>query len=172
MDRFVRPSFVRSELPDPLEWERRLGKRPDRQPQEQQRIIVTRGPVQVELVASDAAVDQDPFAVSANGDGDRLHEGTAARGSIASHLVVQVPAPQAVRTVVPEGGPWGATGHLGLTVPTAESELLDRSEGVLLACHGWDLRERRWETPSRPGGPRDQEERGRPEPERDVTTTR
>jgi hypothetical protein len=115
---------ARSQLPDPLEWEGRLGERPDRQPQEHQRIVVTGDSVQVEPVASGATVDQDPFAVAANGDGDRFHECPAVSGPISQPDVVQVAAPEAVRAVVPVGCSRGDVGDVGPAVPASERAVL------------------------------------------------
>jgi hypothetical protein len=44
-------------------------------------------------------VDQHPFVVTSDADGDRLHKGAAVRGAVAGS-VVQVPAPETVRAVI------------------------------------------------------------------------
>ena len=54
----------------------------------------------MDLVTPDAAVDEHPFAVPADGHGDGLHRRTAIRVPIARVVVVEVTAPEAVGTVV------------------------------------------------------------------------
>jgi hypothetical protein len=56
-----------------LERERCTGEWLDGQTQEEQWVVVASGPVQVELMASEATMDQYPLAVAADGDGDGLH---------------------------------------------------------------------------------------------------
>ena len=93
--------------------------RPDRQPEEHDRVVVTGRPIEVQLVTAAALMDDDPFPVSSNGDGDRLHERATVRGSIAG-TVVQVAAPHAVRAVVTVSGAEGVGRDVQPTVATAE----------------------------------------------------
>ena len=84
----------------PLHREGRLRERPDRQVHERERVVVAGDAVQAHGVAPAAAVDERPFAVAADADGDRLHRAGAVRGAVAGNVVVEVPAPQAGRAVV------------------------------------------------------------------------
>ena len=58
---------------EPVERERRLGQRLDRDPHEEQRVVVAGDPVRRQRPAALAAMDQDPFAITADGDRDRVH---------------------------------------------------------------------------------------------------
>src|SRR6187402_276126 len=89
----------RSDEREPVERERWLGERLDRDPDEQQRVVVAGDPVARQRPAAVAAMDQDPLAVLADGDRDRFHRGEAVRGAVA-RVVVDVAGPEAVRTVV------------------------------------------------------------------------
>lgn len=91
---------VASQLGDQLEREGRLGQRLDRQPHEKQRAVVGRGAVEVDHIAIRAAMNEDPLAVAANTDGDRLHGRAAFGAAVARPVVVEVSAPQAGRAVV------------------------------------------------------------------------
>jgi hypothetical protein len=73
----------------------------------------------VDLVATDAAMDEHPLAALANGDPDRLHEGTAV-GCAVTRGVVDVTTPQAVRTVVPVRGAERVVGNVEPAVAAAE----------------------------------------------------
>ena len=86
----------------PVEREGWLSQRLDRQPEEQQRVVVTCRPVAVQDSAALAAVDEHPFAVTAHGNRDGLH-GRLAVGRPVARIVVDVPAPEAVRAMVPVG---------------------------------------------------------------------
>jgi hypothetical protein len=77
-----------SKLAEVLQRERRLSQRPYGQPQEQERVVIGRRPVEMDFGAGQAPVDQDPFAVAANGYGDRLHGRAAACRSVPGHVVV------------------------------------------------------------------------------------
>jgi hypothetical protein len=70
------------------------------EPKQEQRTIVARAPVQVELVATTAAVHQDPLAVATDGDGDRFHERAAVGVSVPRMVVIEVTTPQAVGAMV------------------------------------------------------------------------
>jgi hypothetical protein len=89
-----------SDLADPLQREGRLGERQDRDPKQRQRVVVSRAPVQVDLIAPGAPVDEDPLATTADGDADGLHQRTAV-GSPITGRVVDVTTPQAGWAVVP-----------------------------------------------------------------------
>jgi hypothetical protein len=103
-----------------LEWERCLHQRLDRQPQKHERIVVPGGPIEVKLIATGAPVDQDPLPVPAHGDGDRLHRRTALGRPVSRAVVIEVPAPQAVRTVIAVRGAEGVCRDIQPTVPASE----------------------------------------------------
>jgi hypothetical protein len=111
-----------SQLSDPLDGERRLSQRSHGYAQEHQRVVVAGGAIQVQLVATPAPVHDDPLTVSTDGDRDRFHE-RAALGCPIAGRVVQMPAPQAVRAVVPVGGPWGVIRDVQTAMTTAERGL-------------------------------------------------
>jgi hypothetical protein len=164
-------SIGRIQLIDPLERERRLRERPDRQSKQHQRMVIPGSAVQMELGTSDASVDEDPFTISANGDRDRFHERAAARGPIAGTIAVQVTAPQARGAVVPVSRSRCETRDVGSAVPA--------SEPALPFNHGWTSsaghRRTSWSpvgyaaVPGRFGA--DQLQQKRPEPGRDAMTT-
>jgi hypothetical protein len=82
---------------------KRLGKRLDRDPDEEQRVVVAGDPVRRERAAALAAMNEDPLAVLANGDRDRLHRGLAVGRAVAP-VVVEVTRPEAVGAMVAVGG--------------------------------------------------------------------
>src|SRR5690349_5474003 len=71
-DRTCPTSGPRSDEREPVERERRLGEGLDRDPDEQERVVVAGGPVRRQRPAAVTAVDQEPLAVAADGDRDRL----------------------------------------------------------------------------------------------------
>ena len=68
-------------------------------------MVVTGRSIEVHNIASEAPVDEHPFTVTSHGDGDGFHRRSAVGVAIAGHLVVEVLAPQAARTVVAMRGP-------------------------------------------------------------------
>jgi hypothetical protein len=104
----------------PLEREGCLHQWLDRQPQKHERIVVPRGPIEMKLIATGTAVDEDPLPVPAHGDGDRLHQRTALRGAISRAVVIEVPAPQACRTVIPVSGTGSVRRDVQPTVAASE----------------------------------------------------
>lgn len=79
-----------------IEGERGIGQWSQGKGQEWEFLVVTRDAVGAERTAAGAAVDQGPFAVLADGDGDGLHR-LAARAAAVARLLVQVPGPEAAR---------------------------------------------------------------------------
>jgi len=108
-----------SDLRDQLDGEGRPAERHDRQSQQQQRLVVSGRSIQVELIAPEAPVDQDPFAITSHGDRDRFHRRSAVGVAIAGR-VVEVLAPQAARAVVAMCGPWCIEGDVETAVSAAE----------------------------------------------------
>src|SRR5215207_11179116 len=85
-----------------------------------------------------AAVHQRPFAVGAHADRDRLHRASAIGGAVAGRGRVEMPAPQAARTVVSMFGagrvhrdvePAVAATEAGLVPPPRAVALLARQVG-------------------------------------------
>jgi hypothetical protein len=113
---------ARSQLADALDREGRLGERPDRQLQQDERVVVARAAIQVELVTTATPMNEDPLSVPANGDGDRFHERAALRVAIARTVVVQVAAPQAVRAVIAVSGADGAGRNVQAAMAATERE--------------------------------------------------
>ena len=97
-----------------------MGERPDGQPKQDERVVVAGGPVQVDFVAAGAAVHEHPFPASAHRDADRFHERAAVGRPVAGCVVVDVPAPQAVRAVVPVRGARRLLGHVQPAVAATE----------------------------------------------------
>ena len=86
-----------------VEREGRLRDGADREADEQQRVVVAGGAVQVELVAAGAPMHEQPLTVSAHRDAQRLHQGSAVGGAVA-RSVVDVTTPQTQRAVVAMSG--------------------------------------------------------------------
>ena len=84
-----------------------------------ERVVVTGAAIRVQRVAAGAPVDEDPFAVAAYGDRDRLHRRAALRGAIAG-TVVDVATPQAVGAMVPMGSAGCGIGNVESAVPAPE----------------------------------------------------
>src|SRR6266542_1541593 len=103
-----------------LEREGCLNEGLDSQPQQDQGAVVTGSTIQVEDITTGAPVDEHPLPVSSHGDRDRLHGRTAVRVAIARSVVVEVPAPQTVRTMVPVLGTGGMDRHIKPTVPASK----------------------------------------------------
>src|SRR5690349_2147293 len=61
-----------SEQPQAVQGERWLGEGPDREPHEQQRVVLRGRAVEVDLATAGAAVDQAPLPGPTAGDGDGL----------------------------------------------------------------------------------------------------
>jgi hypothetical protein len=89
-------------------------------------VVVARHAVTVNDAALFAAVDQHPFAVLAQGNGDRLHFAAAAGGAVAGN-VVEVDAPEAVWAVIAVPGARGGDGK-GATAVAAAKKVCHRIE--------------------------------------------
>jgi hypothetical protein len=100
------------EQSEPVQRERRLGERPDGE-------LHQHDAVQVDRAAPATAVHDGPLAVTPAADADGLHGGVAARRSVAGH-VVDVPAPEAARTVVSVCGARRLDGDVEAAVPASE----------------------------------------------------
>jgi hypothetical protein len=107
------------QLRDALEWERWLCQRSCGHSEKQQGVVVTGGAVEVQLLAAGATVNQDPFTVTTDTDGDRLHRG-AALGRPIPGVPVEMAAPQAVGTVVAVRRPWRVEWYVETAAPAAE----------------------------------------------------
>ena len=106
--------------------------------------------VQRQRIAPGAAVDEDPLAVAADADGDRLHARAAVGRPIAGVVGVEVAAPQAVRAVVPMGRAGRGERHVQAAVAASERrDAMARTTLALIAGHG-DLRGVGATTTSRP----------------------
>src|SRR5438309_1629177 len=104
---------------DPLQGERRLGQGPDRDLDQEQRVVVSRGAVEVDLVAERASVDEHPLARAADADRDGLHRRPAFGGPVAG-VVVEVATPQTVRTVIAMSGAGSVEGDVESAMAAAE----------------------------------------------------
>lgn len=85
-------------------------------------MVIRGAPVGVQDAAAGAAVDEDPLALAADGDGNRLHRGAAVGGTI-PRLLVDVAAPEAGRTVVAMLRTRRVAGNVGAAVHAAERRL-------------------------------------------------
>jgi hypothetical protein len=85
----------------------------------------------MQFVAAPASMDEDPFAIAANGDRDRLHERAALRRPITRVVVVEVTAPQAARAVVPVRRSRRVCGDV--QPATATSERAGHTEPIAMA---------------------------------------
>jgi hypothetical protein len=112
----------RSQLADAFDRERWLRERSDRQLQQDERVVVARAAIQVELVATATAMHEDPLSVPANGDGDRFHERAALGVAIAGAVVVEVTTPKAVGAMIAVSGADGARRNVEAAMPTTERE--------------------------------------------------
>jgi hypothetical protein len=90
--------------------------------QQDERIVVTRAPIQVELVTPPTPMDEDPLPIPTNGDGDRFHERAAIRVAIARTIVVKVATPQAVRAVIAVSGADGVGRNVQAAMAATERE--------------------------------------------------
>jgi hypothetical protein len=75
-------------------------------------------------------VHEDPLTVASDRDRDRFHGGATARVAVTGHVVVEVAAPQARRTVVPVSGTRRVEGHIEVTASTAEGARGESGAGV------------------------------------------
>ena len=100
------------QLGDPFDRKRRLSERLDDEPKQKEGVVVAGRSIQPKRVTSPASVDEHPFAIAADADGDRLHQRVAVGVAIARAVVVDVPAPQTVRAVVPVGRAGGLRGDV------------------------------------------------------------
>ncbi len=95
---------VTSQPSDPLHREGRTRERQHREAEQDERVVVAGGAVEVNLVASRAPMDDDPLAVAAHGDADGLHQRAALSIAVTGGVVVEMAAPETGRAVVPVGG--------------------------------------------------------------------
>ena len=109
-----------SHVGDPFDRERSLCQRPDREPQQRQRVVVARRAIQPELPTPSASMDQHPLAVSPDADRDGLHERAAIGVSVAGAVVVEMAAPQTIWAVIPVCGAEGLDGDIKAAVSAAE----------------------------------------------------
>jgi len=107
-------------LGDPFQWEGRLNEGLDRQPQQNQWVVVPGSAIQMESIATGAPMDEYPLPISAHGDGDRLHGRATVRVAIAGSIVIEVTAPQTVRTMVPVCGTEGMDRNIQPAVPASK----------------------------------------------------
>ena len=67
----------------PVEGEGRQSQRPDRESQQEQRVVVGRAAIGVQHAATGAPVNEHPLPLAAHGDGNRFHGRAAIRGPVA-----------------------------------------------------------------------------------------
>ena len=79
-------------------WRHRQRKRG--QPHQRQYIVVTGRAVEPKAAAVQTPVDEDPAALAANGNGDRLHATGALGLPVPRRVAIEVARPQATRTVI------------------------------------------------------------------------
>jgi len=84
------------------------GKRGHRQRQrgqlhQQQQVVITGYPVESKATAVRTAMDEDPPALPANGDGDRLHPAGTVGTPITGGVAIEVPRPEAGRAMIAMG---------------------------------------------------------------------
>jgi len=108
------------DLSDPFDWERSLCQRLDREPQQEQRVVVAGRAIQAELLAPSASMDQHPLAVTSDADRDGLHERTAIGVSVAGAVVVEMAAPQTIGAVIPVCRAEGLDGDIQPAVAASE----------------------------------------------------
>ena len=108
-----------SQCGEPIEWERGLRDRAHGDSYQHERVVVTGGAIRMQRIAAGAPVDEDPFAVTTDGDRDRFHRRTALRGAIAG-TVVDVATPQAVGAMVPMSSAGRVVGDVESAVPAPE----------------------------------------------------
>ena len=109
-----------SQAAEVLQGKWRLGQWPNGQSEQQERVVVGGRPVEVDDLARQATVDEDPLAAAANRDGDRLHRRPAVGVPVARDVIVEVAAPQAVGAVIAVVGAGGVQGDVEPAVPAAE----------------------------------------------------
>jgi hypothetical protein len=109
-----------SQAAEVLQGKWRLGQWPNGQSEQQERVVVGGRPVEVDDLARQATVDEDPLAAAANRDGDRLHRRPAVGVPVAGDVIVEVAAPQAVGAVIAVVGAGGVQGDVEPAVPAAE----------------------------------------------------
>src|SRR6266511_906773 len=162
------------DLSDPFDWERSLCQRLDREPQQEQRVVVAGRAIQAELLAPSASMDQHPLAVTSDADRDGLHERTTIGVSVAGAAVVEMAAPQTTGAVIPVCLAEGLDGDIQPAVAASE-----RIRPPRRARWRWsrDIREPpgrgRWKTRRRAlrGFRKGQNRENRPFSGRDTTTT-
>jgi len=74
----------------------------------------------MDLVAGPATMHQHPLAVATDGDGDGFHERAAICVAVAGTVVIEVTAPQAVRTMVAVSRAHGVGRHVDAAMATSE----------------------------------------------------
>jgi hypothetical protein len=104
-------------------------------------VVVAGDAVALEFSASGAAVDDGPFAVAADPDGDGLHGGAAGGGVVAGG-VIDVEAPEAPGAMVAMARAIGVWGDGFLTMPTDKGVIpAGLMAGTETIAHGEILRE-------------------------------
>src|SRR5690606_18803346 len=83
--------------------------------------VVPGDPVDAELAAGPALVDEHPLTVRPGRHPKRLHPAAAVGRPVAGHPAVDVEADQAARTVVAVRGARGVHGHVQAAAGAAES---------------------------------------------------
>ena len=98
----------------------RHGQRQGRQSHQEEDVVVTGGLVQTKTAAIGASVDEDPTALAADRDRDRLHAAGAVGLAIARHIAVEMARPQAARAMIAMGRSGSVEGNLYAAMLTAE----------------------------------------------------
>src|SRR5215475_1496986 len=111
------------------ERDERHGQWQGREAHQQHDVVVAGGLVESEPAAVGTPVDQDPAALAAYGDRDRLHTAGAPGLAITGDVAVEMTRPQATRAVVAMGGSGGVEGDLYAAVLTAERTCECQTEG-------------------------------------------
>jgi hypothetical protein len=86
-----------------VERKRGHGQRQRGQLHQQQQVVITGDPVEPKATAVRTSVDEDPPALPANGDGDRLHPAGTGSAPITGDVAIEVPRPEAGGAVIAMG---------------------------------------------------------------------
>ena len=86
-----------------VERKRGHGQRQRGQLHQQQQVVITGNPVEPKATTVGTSVDEDPPALPANGDGDRLHPAGAGSAPITGDVAIEVPGPKAGGAVIAMG---------------------------------------------------------------------
>jgi hypothetical protein len=101
------------------------GKRGHRQRQrgqlhQQQQVVITGYPVESKAAAVRTAMDEDPPALPANSNGDRLHPAGTGGTPITRGVAIEVPGPEAGRAMIAVGSARRVVGYGYATVRALE----------------------------------------------------